>query len=391
MRTLTFAAAVLLSLALFALPAFGGVGLSPASVDIENMMRGGYAERYLTVSNPTDDAMTLSVSVDGPISGWVTSEPQSVNITGIGYRIIKIAVRPPNTIPNGVYRGELLVVARPQVPPIMEGGSSVSVASLVIASASVQITDVQLLRYNVESVTVDDTEECRPIIANINLRNTGNVNVTPRFAVEIRSRATGEVLQKYEEKSGSTLPTQTASAMLKVPYKLEQFKCIPEGLYTAHIVSYEGGSIMDTSDLSFRIYPRGTLTVGGEIMRLDIPNNATLGEIIKIGGVFKNTGQIPVTAKLNAEIYSGGRLVNTVSSDPTDVITGGVSTLTAYFTPTSGGKYRILASAVFEEKSTETVQGEVDVQWPPTYWLLAGIAVVAILAALYFFKFRKSK
>jgi len=392
MRRLLLPVVMLISFAILSNAALGGAGLSPASVDFEDMVRGGYAERYITVSNPTDEMTTVTVGTEGDISGWATAEPQMFNLSGISYRIVKIIVRPPSSIPNGVYSGRMLVVAKPYVPPEMSSGSSVSVASVIMASVSVEISDLQMLSYKVENVRMPDTEECRPILVYFSLRNTGNVNVTPRFDAEIISKSNGETVQKYSEKGSSILPTQALSHSLRIPYKMEQFKCVPEGLYRAHIVSYtDSGSIMDTSDLDIRIYPRGTLTVGGEIMSLEVPNNVTQGDVIKINALFKNTGEIPVMAKLKAEVYSGGRLVDTVSSEQIEVGPGSVVSLPAYYTPSGGGKYKILASVIFEEKSTETVQAEVEVLWPQSYMIIIAILIVACLVAIYLLKFKGKK
>ena len=369
-----------------------GVGLSPACVSFEKMVRGGYAERYLTISNPVDENVSVFINLEGDVAGWITIEPSSFNMSGVGFKIIKIITKPPGHIPNGVYKGRVVVISKPALPPEeLEAGSSIIVASVVAADISVEISDLQLLRYKVERINLPDTEECRPILINLNLRNTGNVNATPRFHVEIKSKDGGTLLQQYDRTADPILPTTTSTVNLRVPYKIEQFKCIPSGEYLSDIKSYADGALMDSSVLSFKIYPRGTLTVAGEILELKVPENITLGEVAKIEALFKNTGQIPVVAKLNVEVYQGGRLVETLNSDPVEVYMGGVQPLVAYFSPKGGGKYTFLVSVLFEEKKSDIREAEMEVLWPTEYWAILGVTGAAIVGGAVFLILRKRK
>jgi len=196
------------------------------------------------------------------------------------------------------------------------------------------------------------------------------------------------VVQTYDYTSSQVLPTQTSNVLIRVPYSIEQFKCIPEGRYVAQIKAYAGDSAMDTSNLDFRIYQRGFLTVAGEIKELKVPRNVTLGEVAKIDAIFKNTGQIAVSAKLKAEVYEGGRLVDTVSSDPKEVAAGSMDTLTAYFTPKGGGTHKVIASVVFEEKSSNTAEAVIEVFWPQIYWIVIGAVIIVSVAGILIFRKR---
>ena len=371
--------------------AFAGAGLSPGSVTFENMVRGGYSERYLTISNPTDEDVSISVSTEGDISSWVKAEPSSFNMSGVSYRIVKIVVRPPASIPNGMYTGNIFVVSRP-VSAEASGGNSVSVASIVVGDATIEISDRQMLRFEVERLLLPNTEECRPIMISASVRNTGNVNVTPNFHVEITSRDGGTVLQQYDYTDKPLFPTTAATLAISVPYSLQQFKCIPSGYYTANIKSYAGSSTIDSSSLNFQIHPRGTLTVGGEILELRLPSNVSLGDVAKIEALFKNTGGVPVAAKLNLEVYQGGRLVETLTSDQTEVFIGGVQPLTVYFTPKSGGKHSLVAYAVFEDKKSDVKNADLEVMWPSSYFVAGGaVLLVAAGAAGYYFMRKKRR
>jgi hypothetical protein len=280
-----------------------------------------------------------------------------------------------------MYSGRLLVIAEPMIPPELAGGSSISVASAVSADTSVLVSDIQLQRYAVEGMAALNTEECRPVIVLAETRNTGNVNVTPRFVIDMYS-AGGDFIQNFGYTANSMYPTTTQHISMRLPYKMTQFGCIPKGSYIVNTKAYAGDSIMDKSSLSFNVFKRGTMSVAGEITGLKVPKTITAGEVAKIDAVFKNTGEVPVSTKLKAEIYQGGRLVGTAESESKDLGLGGIDTLTAYYTPTMGGKYKVVATALFEEKSSNTMEAEMDVQWPLILIVgmaLAGVTVVGIM------------
>lgn len=383
---------LIICLSLIPAIAFAGVGLSPSTVYFEKMVRGGYAEKYITVSNPTDEDVSITVAVEGEISGWFDIEPKNFNLSGIGFKIVRVIARPPSNIPNGVYRGRVLIISKPVMPPEAPQGSVIRVASVVAADALVEVSDVQLMRYNVEKLDLPSTEECRPIIITAYVRNTGNVNVTPSFHIEIKSLA-GQLVKSYDYKAElPILPTTSKTIFIRVPYEIEHFKCIPEGTYIAEITAYtDDGSVMDKSSIKFKIYKRGVLTVAGELIELKAPKNITLGEVAKVEALFKNTGQIPVAAKLNVEVYSGGRLVQTLSSDPVEVYMGGVNPLTVYFKPGFPGKYTLSAIANFEQKTSNVLQTEIDVLVPLYYWVILFVALILVFLFVYYKKRKGSK
>lgn len=379
--------AVAFAVLLLAEPAFAGVGLSPVSVDFGRMLRSGYSERYFTVSNPSEEPQDVSVSVEGKIGSWITLKPATMTLEPHSYGVFGVVMQPPDDAANGGYSGSLMVIARPHTAAEIEGATGVSVASVVSASMSVEISDYQILQYKVEGISVPDTEECRPIIVTINIRNTGNVRVDPRFAITVTGED-GTVLQQHDETVDMLLPTHAAIVNIRVPYQLSQFGCIPKGKYRADITSYAGDAVMDRSTLSFSILARGQLEIKGEIVELIAPTNVTLGETVRIDAVFKNTGQLPLSVKPMIEVFSGPALVDTVSGDAVDIGLKGIDKLTAYWKPGVPGKYTLRATASFEGHSSAPVEREIEVN-APTWWMLAGIAVGGAIVAAAFFLLRR--
>ena len=387
MRSLIAAAVLLL---LLAQPAFAGIGLSPAEISFKGMIRGGYSEKYFTVSNPTDDLADVNIAITGSVGSWTIIEPQQFTLQGRSFGVFKVIVQPPADTPNGVYNGQIMVVGRPHVSS--EGGaSSVSVASAVAAGLTVEVSDVQTLRLNVEAASISDTEECRSIIAEFRLRNLGNVRITPHITFDIKN-SEGVTVQKHEQNTEEVLPTRATYSMIMLPYQLTKSTCIPEGQYTVDAVIYSDTTVMGRATLGFHVWPRGHLTISGEIIEIQAPTNVTLGETARIDAVFKNTGQLPVSAKLVAEILSGAAIVDTISGDPKEVGIGGIDKLTAYWRPSSPGRYIIRAKATFEDHETATKEATIEAN-PPGWWMIAGGAAAGMLIVIVviFTRLRKGK
>lgn len=387
MRPLLAATVLLL---LLAEPAFAGIGLSPADISFKGMVRGGYSEKYFTVSNPMEEDIDVNIAITGSIGGWVTIDPQKFPLSGHAFAVFRVIIQPPIDTPNGVYTGNIMVVGKPHVSG--EGGaSSVSVASAVAAPITVEVSDVQIIRPKVESAGIADTEECRPIVATFNIRNMGNIRITPHVEFNIKN-SEGVSVQQYEHDMDEILPTRAVVSTVKIPYQSSTVKCIPEGQYSADIVLYAGGTVAERMQIGFHVWPRGYLTIAGELVEIQAPTNITLGETARIDAVFKNIGQLPVSARLMTEIVSGAAIVDTITGEPKDIGIGGIDKLTVYWKPSSPGRYTIRAKATFENHETETKDATIEVN-PPGWWIVAGAAAVGILIAivLIFTRLRKGK
>ncbi len=380
--------ASVLLLLLVAQPAFAGIGLSPSDIRFSGMYRGGYAERYFTVSNPGDEDVAVNIAVTGEIERWASIDPQRFILPGKAFAVFKVTVQPPGDTPNDIYTGQMMVVGKP-ISTLEEGASQVAVASAVAASISVEVSDVQNLQFRVEGASIGETEECRSIIATMNIRNTGNVRVTPHIVFDITDSG-GRPVEHYVHDASEILPTLASAEMINIPNRPEGGNCIPQGSYKVAVNSYAGSTLMDKSLLDLNIRPRGQLTISGELIEVLAPTNVSIGETARIDGVFKNTGQLPVSARLAIEVLSGGSIVDTISGDYKDVGLGSIDKLTAYWRPSSPGKYVLRSKAVFEEHETTTRDAVIDVN-TPGWWLIAGAAMAAIAMLLLVFFARRRK
>lgn len=367
----------LLFFALFQGLAFAAaIGASPANLYFSKMLRDGYAESYITVSNPSDQTINVRMGTDGDVNGWITFDPNRTTLGPGGSTRIKIVAQPPLDQPNGVYKGTVFVIAEPPAAII---GTTGSVAVAVIGiSTTVEVTDLQIEDFKVEKVDVPKTEECKNIGVMAWVTNTGNIKTTPRIHIDITDQQETTTLKTFDQSNTEVLPTQTVTISSQISSQLAQYGCIPPGLYKVKFQAYKGSELKFQNTYVLEIVPRGTLTVRGELLSLSAQSTATMGELVKVVGNFRNTGEIPVDAKLKTELYLGGVLTQATQGDLIEVYPGEDTELTSYVTPSFFGDYTIRGTVLYSEKTSNSKEVPVNVSPSILIYIVIAIVIVAV-------------
>ena len=380
-RTTILLLAMCISFSILASAAFAGVGVSPIEITYNNVVRGGYAESYITVSNPGSEAQVVTIGVEGQSGKWSVAEPNNFTLEGHGYKIVRMLIQPPTDVPNGVYESTIYVNSVDvQTAAAISQGIGVAVTSGVGIMQYVNIVGTETRNYIVEGISIPSTEECRPVQFIANVRNSGNVRLTSKIGIDVFSES-GEYLRTYNYTSEQMLPTKLYTFIIRMPPDFGGFTCMPVGNYNAKLTAFLDGNTVFTTEKSFNVVERGTLTITGMLQEIAVQDKATLGETVKIDGTFKNTGQLPVLAKLKAEIYSGDKLSTAVEGDEIEVNLGESKTLTAYWQPGWIGDYKVKASVLYEGRKTDAKEADVKVELAQTmiYAIAGAIVVIAVI------------
>lgn len=99
------------------------------------------------------------------------------------------------------------------------------------------------------------------------------------------------------------------------------------------------GNEIKKEKVSFKILPLGSASRSGEASEIAIPGVIEEGKIYKLATLFRNTGSLPVEAKLKVEVHFNNELTEAVESEEMLVEKGGETNLSAYFRPQKGGEY----------------------------------------------------
>jgi len=357
-----------------------GIGISPTNINLQQILRGGYAETRLTLTNPSTDEVAYLVEIKGDEASWFSFEPATSGYLPAKSSIrFKVIAEPPTFVPIGNYSVYLIFYGAPTSQQQNTGAGTKIIAGVAVP-IDITISDLQIEHYILKDVITPFSEECYPIKIYLDIQNDGNVRVTPSFHVRLLD-SRGMLVKELDNNATMILPTVTERRPLEIPYQIEgEYRCVPQGKYNVEVVAYLGGNLMYNITRPLEILERGAITLRGEISNLSIPSNVSAGQVVKLNAIFKNMGEREISAKLKAEVYRNSSLVDVVEGDEVRVWPGSSETISAYFTPEQVGGYIITGWSVFEGKTTNSISIPINVsegQLP-----LLEIVIIAILVAI---------
>ncbi|MBD3389231.1 MAG: hypothetical protein GF416_09060 [Candidatus Altiarchaeales archaeon] len=357
------------------------IGAGPSTIDFGKMVKGGYAERVITVSTSGDEDLTCTIELTGDIADWMSTDQGDVfELPADSRQKVLAMVEPPEDSENGRYSGAIYIKAAPTSE--LSGGTGLIVGAGVKIKVGLEITDEETVSYKLSGASVSDTEIGYPIKFTANVMNNGNVEAKPQIDIRIMDQAGAEV-KTHTQAGSDILPTVTEDVVVEVPSDDLQ-----EGFYRAKVMVGD-----EEQEVKFNILQPGTLAVKGVLKSLSVNKMwVEAGESVKIAAEVENTGKVLIeNAKLTAEVYmiddryETENLVKPVEGAETlDVPVGQTVELVAYFTPPKAGRYKIYGAVSYEDKKTKPKSTILNVlQAPKDYTLYIVGAVVVVLVALF--------
>src|SRR4030042_836282 len=85
------------------------MGVSPASTYFNNVLRGGYAEKIVTITIDSAEPTKVSLAPRGDIAEWLSFKETEFEVSKDKPYYLKIIMQPPIDIPNGNYSGFLRI------------------------------------------------------------------------------------------------------------------------------------------------------------------------------------------------------------------------------------------------------------------------------------------
>jgi archaellum biogenesis ATPase FlaH len=388
-KSMRFCFASLLILLLAASDACA-IGVSPAKIVADNLIRGGYAEKTILISTAGSDSLTVRIEAGGDARSWISFEPNESQLTVSREAPLPVVVKVnvPNTVQNGYYEGTVIISTMYRGDAAATMSEARFMAGLIVR-VQLNVTGDEIRGYDVKSVLVKDTEQNQLLEVSLVVGNTGNVIVTPRIRVSLLDSEKKET-GKFIDYSDTTIPpTVEKHFTVKMPTK-----GIGTGLYYAKVTS-------DNSEeytIPFQILRPGTLAVSGVLEQLSV-NKVWVNpdETSKLEASFRNNGESLIeSAKLRGEaylidpVYGTKELAGVFEGEPMSVSTGEEVKLTAYFTPKKSGLYSIEGVVIYGGRKTEpkstmlNVLGQKQSSIPQAYvYAIIAAAAVVILLLVY--------
>jgi hypothetical protein len=390
---------VWLMLALVLLPLASGIGVSPSKISAENMLREGHFEKQVYLSGiPSGEK--VSVQVEGNIKDWITTDEGDSFYFPKGQASVPLTfmIDVPGDAANGIYEATAEISSGKESKN--KGETSVSVISKVKVEITVKITGTQVREYTISSVSIPATEDGSPINVFVTIQNKGNVAAGPeRMDFVVREKPEGEIIwQGNISEIKGIMPYTTGISEITFQTGL------PKGQYWAYAAFYDADKLIQKQDSVLDIFEKGSLKKSGALNSVAC-DRIKLGETAKIVGVFENTGETAVSAKLVAEIYKDGGLTSVTESPYSEVLPGKTDSLIIYYRPFAAGDYTIKAYAPYSVKKTAMIDallkvtdnsasmpsGNMIKQIPPGTLKAGTVCIAALLAAILLLAVRRHR
>ncbi len=338
-----------------------GVGVSPAIVYFDNMLRDGYAERIITVSVSAAQQVPVSVSAGGEIASWLNFSSQFIAQPGQPYKL-KLIIRPPADVANGVYGGSMKVTTSDLGNVTSEVGSVVQAG--VEFPISVTVTDRQIKECKAGGANAASAEKDEPVIFSYSVLNEGNVRIRPPVSVVVWD----------QEQLLVQLPTDELEI----------------GQYWADFSVTE---CLFSQLLTFDVVEKGSFASDGILHNIVNKPYSDKGETVPVHAFFENVGEVQYLARFKGNVEFGEKVIELLESEELLVLPGEKVNFSIFYAPQESGRHIIRGRVFYGSKRTFEKFSILNVTGRKVDFLLVGLytAVVALVAFIIYRLYRRKK
>lgn len=337
-----------------------GVAVGPTKIEITDAIRGGEYKRLVKIFNPSPEDTEYTITTEGTAANWTSffySDPErpigsKVLVAGESNVPVLLKIKIPDDIANDTYTANIIVKTAPSEN---QGGTGVSTILQATSTLAIEVQGEQIKDGKVIRISVVDTEVGIPARIETLFKNTGNVKVQPKIDCEIL-KETKKITEISQAETEIGVEVQDT---IVVEWNTDDQR---EGEYTARVSVYLDDRLLSTIDIPFELFPPGTLTKEGEFASFYYEGQPALNSLVKLAGVFSNTGMVASYASLIAEIYLDDTLVDIVESEKILAPVGQKVGTSVYYTFEEIGNYTIKGVISYDGKRTDTKEIELVIE-----------------------------
>jgi hypothetical protein len=362
------------------------IGISPARLYFEEVLRGGYSEKIVTITVDSEEPIEVSIKPRGDIENWLNFSEEVFNVSKDNPYQLSLSVTPPLDIPNGNYTGFIKFSTSALGRPIEKHATGLIRTTLDLY-LEVEITDIEVRKCRVSNFKVQSVEKGDPIIFLMNIENQGNIRMKPRINIDIWDQEQISVVKSIEYSEQEVIPTKKQETMITVPSNDLEI-----GQYWAEITSFDCGG---SQTLTFDVLEIGALKAEGILSDIITETWMDVDETTDIKVLFKNTGEKAVNAMFRGKINRGEDIIDILESERTLVLIDESKDFIFYFTPREPGKYIVSGRVFYDSKRTYEKSSIINVRRKglvfSSFLMPLIYLVLIILISLLLYKIRKEK
>ena len=322
------------------------VSVSPGSLNVDNMVREGYAERTVRIATSEEIANVRVVFAerDNEMNDWISLDPDSLDFE-IGRNSpyhLTVRVEPPEDVPNGNYSTSLIFMIRGEDDP---SGLTAAVIDTAVAFAiRVRITDDEVTACNVQQSRINSIEAGDDIISTFRIHNLGNIRMSPSIEIDIWNQEQSSLERTIFYNEDIILPTITREISFE-----ERSRGLSPGQYFADVRIPECNF---EQTLTFDILEPGTISSEGNLIGIRVPAWNNKSDTIVINPVFENTGERAVNAFFEGVIRLDGNIRARLETPTIQVNPGERTEFETFFSSEVPGRYEVSGRVYYDNKRT---------------------------------------
>ncbi len=365
------------------------IGVSPGNLDFKNVLRGGYAEKFITITISSEEAVNIELQARGDIASWLDFS-ENLSVSKDKPARITVSVSPPADMPNGIYNGFISAYIDPLNEGNSEGHATGVVRAVLDVVVSIEITDIETVQCSVKGFRINSVEKGDDLKLELDILNEGNVRLKPLISTDVWDQEQLSIVKSSEYKSKEILPTKEETISFDMPSNGLEI-----GQYWADIKVED---CYASQLLTFDVLEEGALKADGVLLGIFVtPFAVETGQTMPIDIEFKNTGQKEVNAYFKGQITKEGKVVQVLESEKINAPIDEVTPFKFYFTPKEEGKYLVSGRVFYEKKRTFESSAIINVISKKFFFglnkIIMGILYVIIFSVILFlfFKIRREK
>jgi hypothetical protein len=321
------------------------LGVNRASISFEDVLRGGYAETYVTVTTDSVDPVTAEANLTGEAAEWINLSATEFEFSRDEPYLLKVAIMPPSDAQLQDYDINLTVLTGNLG---RSGGGRIGTATRASFRIPIRLgmTGNEIISCSVGGLRVLDTETDQPLELQLSILNRGNVRINPKVNLVVLDQLQSKEITSASTEFGSRiLPTVSSDTS-----RIMDVTLVP-GQYWADVSVPECGF---RQLFTFDVLEPGGIKDDGDFLRLQAPNWAQTGDIIPINAVFRNKGVRGVRAVFKGTIARAdtGEIVKVISTDEYIVGPDATAEIETFFNPLVGGQYEVRGKIRYNDKLT---------------------------------------
>jgi hypothetical protein len=329
------------------------IGVSPASLNFEQVLRGGYSEKYITISVDTEDEVKGTISFRGEIEEWMNSSEYNFTVKKSNPQRILVSISPETDIPNQNYTGFMRIFVDSNAGAIDQQAVGVVKTALDLA-INLEIVDFEIKECSAKDFIINSVEKGDPLLINVSISNRGNIRLKPVIESKIWDQDQLQVVKTELYQKQEIKPTKEDFVTFEI-----NTADMEVGQYWIELSAID---CYANQLLTFDILEPGAYKSNGYIKSIIAPSWTDVKKTVNVSALFVNTGERTVNARFVGKIMLGERTIQKIESDPVSVQINEEFPFQIYFTPQTEGKYILSGRVFYDSKRTFEKSAIINVQ-----------------------------